>query len=209
MGLKSADGLRAFCAELADDQPSPGGGSASAAAGAMAASLLAMVCGITAKSKKHADKAEVIGRLRGDLLALQSKLLDNAKADAEAYDMVVSTARRRRESPGEEAEKAYESALRYAADVPMKTAEDCASVLEAGVEVAELGARGAWSDLATALLLGEDGLRGAVLNVRINLDLMRDTGYATEMSGRIDALTRLSHQRFSEAMAKLLPRHDE
>ncbi|MBN1676906.1 MAG: cyclodeaminase/cyclohydrolase family protein [Candidatus Thermoplasmatota archaeon] len=201
--------MRAFCAELAEDQPSPGGGSASAAAGAMAASLLAMVCGITAKSKKYADKAEIVGSLRGDLLALQSKLLDNAKSDSEAYDMVIAASRLRREKPGEEAEAAFEAALKHAADVPMRAAEACSAVLEAGLEVAELGARSAWSDTATALLLGEAGLRGAALNVRINLDSIHDRAYAGESRRKIDALVSISQKRFSEAMAKLLPTSSE
>jgi len=199
LGLKSAEALRAFCVELAEDLPSPGGGSAAAAAGAMAASLLAMVCGITAKSKKHADRAEVMRKLRTDLLALQGKLLENAQLDAEAYDTVVSESRRRKEAPGDESDRTFESALKRAAEVPSATAEACVEVLSLSVKVAELGSRSAHSDVGTALLLAEAGLGAAAMNVSINLDMIQDDGYRTAARKRIDGLLDLGRRRLSEA----------
>lgn len=201
--MNSADALRAFCAELAEDRPSPGGGTASAGAGAMAASLLAMVCGVTARNKKHADRADALLAMRTDLLALQDTLLENARLDAEAYDAVVLASRRRRESPGEEADSDFEAALKTAADVPMSTAKACSAVLEAGTRVAEMGARSAWSDIGTALLLAEAGFNGAAMNVRINLDIIRDGAYVKAGRDRIQELAGLSHRRFLEAMERL------
>lgn len=203
MGLKSAGALKEFCAELAEDLPSPGGGSAAAAAGAMAASLLAMVCGITAKSKKHADKADTMSGLRNELLTLQGRLLEHARLDAEAYDMVVTKSRRRREAPGSESDEEYDSALKGAAEVPLATAEACAEVLRIAITVAELGTRNAHSDVGTALLLAEAGLGGADMNVRINLDMIRDEGYRRTASKRIDELSILGRSTLSEARARL------
>ncbi len=203
MGLKSADALKAFCAELSEDRPSPGGGTASAGAGAMAASLLAMVCGVTARNKKHADRADALLGIRADLHALQEKLIENARLDAEAYDAVVLASRQRREDPGEKTESAFQTTLKTAADVPMSTAETCSSVLEAGIRVAEMGARSTWSDIGTALLLAEAGFNGAAMNVRINLDIISDGAYVKTGRDRIHELAGLSHRRFLEAMDRL------
>lgn len=201
--MRSADALGAFCAELADDKPSPGGGSAAAGAGAIAASLLAMVCGVTAKSKKHADRAETMLRMRDELMALQARLLENARLDAEAYDAVVAASRRRRELPGVEAETAFESSLRHAAEVPMRTAEACSAVLEIGIRVAELGSKSAWSDIGAALLLAEAGFNGAAMNVRINLDMIHDDEYVRTAGDRIQALAEVSSKRFLDATGRL------
>jgi formiminotetrahydrofolate cyclodeaminase len=171
----------------------------------MAASLLAMVCGVTAKSKKHADRESVMLELRRELLAVQERLLENARLDAEAYDRVVEASRRRRNDPGEEAERSYESALKHASDVPMATAEACAEVLETGIKVAELGTRSAWSDTGTALSLAEAAFDGAAMNVRTNLELIKDRVYAESAEGRLDRLTRASRSSLSEARDKLGP----
>jgi len=203
LGLKSAGALRTFCEELAEDTPSPGGGSAAAAAGAMAASLLAMVCGITAKSRKYAERAQTMVDLRSKLLRLQGRLLENARNDAEAYDDVLREARRRRESPGDEAQRGYESALKRAAEVPMRTAEACAEVLDLGRRVAELGSKSTYSDVGTALHLADAGLQGAVMNVRINLDLLGDEAYRTEAGRKAEDLSRLADVRKADAWARL------
>lgn len=197
------EGLRAFCEELAEDRPSPGGGSAAAGAGAIAAALLAMVCGITAKSKKHADRAEAMTALRHELMTFQEELIGSAKLDAEAYDMVVLASRRRRDYPGEDSDKAYDSAVKNACDVPLRTAEICVAVIRAGVRVAELGSSSTWSDTGSALMLAEAGFGGAAMNVKINIEEIRDEAYVEGARKKIDHLARDSVKWLSEARARL------
>ncbi len=203
MGLKSRSGLKAFCAELAEAEPSPGGGTAAAGAGAMAASLLAMVCGVTAKNRKYARSADELARLRKELIALQTRLIENARLDAEAYDAVVAASKRRRERPGANTDAVYESALKRATEVPMATAEACACVLEAGIDVAELGSRAAWSDVGTALVLADAGFEGAIMNVRINLDTAHGGSDARSAEARLERLTERRRKGLSEAMKRL------
>ena len=82
MGLKSADGLRDFCLELSEDKPSPGGGAASAAAGAMGASLFIMVCGLTRRKKAYQTYLQELQSLEEELMHLRNDLLMLSAQDA-------------------------------------------------------------------------------------------------------------------------------
>lgn len=178
MGLESYEQLKAFCQELSSDMPSPGGGTASAAAGAMAASLLMMVCGVTAKSKKHEASKPRLNELLSVLVKDRDELIHLAREDAVAYDSVVEAARGRKSNPGGASDKAYQLALRHAADVPMRTADVCIHVLERTVEVVQVGTKSASSDMGVAWELARAGFRGARMNVAINLEFLEDKKFA-------------------------------
>ena len=80
--------LEAYARKLSTADPTPGGGSASAAVGAYAAGLVCMVASLTAESPKHrdvADRAREIGeRARG----LMDALLRSVDDDVAAFDEV-------------------------------------------------------------------------------------------------------------------------
>jgi glutamate formiminotransferase/formiminotetrahydrofolate cyclodeaminase len=203
LGLKTVGELRAFCDELAEATPSPGGGSAAAASGAIGASLLAMVCGITANSKKHAHKKPQLDELRDVLLFIQNDLIENARLDAQAYDKVVEAARNRRENPDERTEALFDTAIRHAADVPLRTTELCAKVLELSVAVSGLGSRSAASDVGTAVRMAEAGFMGAAMNVYINLRSIKDAGHARALSEKVEKFAVSAEKSVSNAMASL------
>ncbi len=189
--MKGSDGLRAFCEDLASPEPAPGGGTASAAAGAMAASLLSMVCGITLKSKKHEANWPALEALKSRADELGSLLLKHADLDAMTYLEVVQRARAKREAPGDEkAAAAYEEAVHKAMDVPASTAEACVRVLSLAREVAAVGTKSASSDIEVARLLAAAGADGAVANVMINLPYCADASFAARARGRAEALAR-------------------
>jgi formiminotetrahydrofolate cyclodeaminase len=203
--LKNVEGLREFCSDLSSSSPSPGGGTASAAAGAMSASLLAMVCSITVKKKKHEEHWPELGMLTDSLLTLRDELVDLAQEDARAYDALVEAMKRKRSEEGsDEAEEALRAALGEAIEVPQKTATACARILEMARRIGEIGTKNAYSDVAVAIYLAEAGVTGALMNVLINLEgttdeekaevLRRDVQDQYERAGRAakEALERLS-----------------
>ena len=177
MGLESANQLRAFCFELSSDRPSPGGGTASAAAGAMAASLLIMVCGITSRSKKHESSRSQLEHLKQALETEREGLIKLAEEDAIAYDAVIAAIREeKRGMRGGSVD--LQAALMHAAEVPLETSAACQRILEHTAIVADIGIRSASSDVGVAVLLAEAGLGGAAKNVRINLREILDKAYA-------------------------------
>lgn len=189
--MKGMDGLKAFCDDLASDEPSPGGGTAAAAAGAMSASLLSMVCGITLKSRKHEQDWPRLAALKGQTDELASLLLMSAEADAASYQEVVRTARAKRGSPDDQkAAAAYDDAVKRAIEVPASTAEMCIRALELAREVASLGTKSASSDIEVAKLLAAAGVDGALANIMVNLPYCADQSYSARARERAAELRR-------------------
>jgi formiminotetrahydrofolate cyclodeaminase len=183
--------------------PSPGGGTASAAAGGMAASLLAMVCAITAKSKKHEAKIPELERLHASLVILRDDLIARAKEDADSYDRVVLASRARREIQNPKNIEDLQTALRHAASVPLETASACADVLEMSVRVADLGIASASSDVGVAVLLAETGFKGAAMNVNINLDGITDASFAKHAREKLKRDEKRSEDHARDALSRL------
>ena len=189
--LTSAKGLKAFCDEIASAEPSPGGGSAAAAAGAMAASLMAMVCGITLKSKKHEANWPKLAVLKEESDTLSSLLLRLAADDALAYDRVVDATRAKRNAPSDGVmATAYADAIRVAMEVPMSTAEACVKVLRLSEKVASVGTKSASSDIEVGRRLAGAGVDGAIANVLINLPYCEDAPFASTAKCKAEELER-------------------
>jgi len=156
---------------LASPDPTPGGGSAAALAGATAAALVAMVCRMPKTrtgdpgERARLDEALADARRTGDQLR---RLVDE---DSAAYDAVVAAYRLPKATDEEKAsrKRTVDAAVAVATDVPLRTAEMCWAVLAAAQVAAENGNPNAASDARTAAALAWAGLKGAAENVRINL----------------------------------------
>lgn len=201
--MKSVEGLREFCLDLSTDKPSPGGGAAAAAAGAMGASLLIMVCGLTRKKKAHEKDWPELARIEFELVGLRDGLLELSSKDAEAYDEVVRASRRSREVGDEDSKRALALAIREATDVPRTTGDKSLRVLEIGARLAEIGSRSASSDAGVGIHLAEVGVRGAALNVLINLKDSADPSYVRTVGEELIARSERAIRYMKEALAKL------
>ena len=185
---------------LASSDPAPGGGSASALGGAMAAALVSMVAELT-RDNERAQQLGAAARVR------LAELADLAQADADAYAAVVSA--RRMTKATEEERQARRDALRgamaAAAAAPLRIAEAAAAVLELAEELAPIGNPNAASDVGVAGALGVAALRGALLNVRINLPyLAPDEPLRATLPAevrRLDALATAREDRIAELVA--------
>ena len=156
---------------LGSSDPVPGGGSASALAAAMGAALVAMVAELTIGRAEYAEHEETIRHLRFDALERRAELVALAQEDATAYDAVVQARRMPKDTQGEKATRsqALGKAMVAAARAPLRAAVVAAEVLDLAERMAPIGNRNAVSDAGVAALLAAAGLRGALLNVRINL----------------------------------------
>lgn len=167
--------LDAFVERLSSRAPTPGGGSASALAGATGAALLHMVLELTAGRPDAPDDA-TLAELRGAVASWQSEMLKLVEVDATAYDSVVSARRLSRETGLERRARQVQidAATREATRVPLEIVRRAASVLELAERVVTIGNRNAISDVGVAALLAAAAARGAALNVRINLAALPD-----------------------------------
>ena len=194
----------ALIERLASHQPVPGGGSASALAAAMGAALVAMVAELTIGRPEAAEHEEAIRELRAAAQQRCAELLDLAERDATAYQAVVVARRLPKNSePEREARAAMlRSAMVEAARVPLMAATAAADVLDLAGRIAPIGNRNAVSDAGVAAQLAAAGLRGALLNVRINLPyLAADEPLRDSAPAQIAALESLAAERERAAMA--------
>lgn len=171
-------------AALASPDPTPGGGTAAAIAGAMGTSLLVMVAGL-AKSKNNLDEEKAaLATARSAIEPITARLMELADADTEAFNAVMGAYRMAKATDEDKAARtgAIQAALRGATEVPLHTLRACVAAAEHGRAVAGYGNQSAASDVGVALGLLKAAAEGAASNVRINLGGLKDETYtaATE-----------------------------
>jgi methenyltetrahydrofolate cyclohydrolase len=194
-----ADLLDAF----ASNEPVPGGGSASALAGALGTSLLLMVAGMT-KTKsgtpeETADLSEASARLR----PLRERLAALVDTDSDAYAAVAASFKLPKDTDAQKATRknAIQVATRHAAEVPLETMRACRDAVRHSVIVARNGNRNAASDIGVALELLMAALKGAGLNVEINLSGLSDTAYIERARWERTDLERTAAEEAARARA--------
>ena len=163
--------VRRLVERLATSDPVPGGGSAAALAGAMAAALVHMVVELTAGRPAAAGTEDALAKIGAAATNWQSELLNLAEVDANAYAAVVAARRLPRESERDRQARDVQiaAAVREATRAPLVTARVANEVLALTVLLAPIGNRNAVSDVGVAALLALTAVRGAALNVEINL----------------------------------------
>ncbi len=163
--------VRTFVEHLATSDPIPGGGSAAAVAGAMAAALVHMVVELTLGRPAAEGNEDALMLMRRAAVAWQSELINLAELDANAYGAVVRARKLPRDTDRQREARSIQVAasLRDATRIPVATARAASGVLELAERLAPIGNRNAVSDVGVAALLAVAGLKGAALNVQINL----------------------------------------
>ena len=171
-------------AALASPDPTPGGGTAAAIAGAMGTALLVMVTGLAKSRNNTEDEKAALAQARAALEPIGRALTDLADADTQSFNEVMAAYRRPKTTDDEKLARteAIQTALRGATDIPLQTLRACADALAQGRIVAEHGDASAASDAGVAIGLLAAAAEGAAANVRINLTGLKDEAYkgATE-----------------------------
>jgi len=160
-----------FLDQVAEGTPSPGGGSAAAHSGALAAALVAMVARLTVGKPKYAEVEAEAWQVITHAEELRKKLTDAIDLDAQAFDGILQARKLPKANEAQQqarAEAVYRATL-HAARVPLETAEACLSTLRLAARMAEIGNLNAISDAGAGAQLALAAFRSAALNVRINL----------------------------------------
>ncbi len=174
--------VRKYTERLASDQPTPGGGSAAALAGALAAASAAMVASFTVGREKFAAVEQDVQRILQILQDQRERLLELTDADAEAYSQVGAAygLPKDTEEDKQARREAIQQALKAAAEVPMGVAVACAQVIPVLEELARKGNQNLISDVGVAAQLALAALWCAELNVEVNLAFIKDADYIAQ-----------------------------
>ncbi|HEX2626886.1 MAG TPA: cyclodeaminase/cyclohydrolase family protein [Candidatus Limnocylindrales bacterium] len=175
---------------LASKEPVPGGGSASAVAASLAASLVAMVAALSQGRPKYADHAALHEMAIPAANRLAKELLDIADEDAAAYAACAFALKLPREAFADKEfrdRQVKETAL-VAAQVPLRCVEHCREVLVLAEALSGRSNGNASSDLRVAALLAEAAGHGAAENVLVNIPLIGETEWTRGAEARIKVL---------------------
>ena len=179
-------GIEPFIEQLAAPTATPGGGSAAAASGAMAAALATMVASMSRGKKAYAQYERELSEAISQLSRLREELKSSIDADAESYNSVMSAYKKARESAS--ANGLIDAALKRATSVPLNVAENCREVLRISESLPPITNPNMRSDLTTASALARAAIEGALANVEINLDSLKDADFATQVRTRAATL---------------------
>jgi formiminotetrahydrofolate cyclodeaminase len=193
--LSVADLLDAF----ASNAPVPGGGSASALAGAIGASLLIMVASLPKTRQGTAEARTALDAAAARLKPLRDELAALVDRDSDAYTSVMNAYRLPKSTDEEKTVRthAIETAMRNAIDAPLATMRVCQRVMGDVAVVAANGAPSAASDVLVAIELLKTAARGAALNVDTNLKDVKDADYVSRV--------RQERRDLEQAIEALLP----
>ena len=167
---------------LKSDAPAPGGGSVSALAGAQGAALVAMVCDLTTSKKKWEAEHEHAAAVKEEADALYADLKAAIDADTDAFNLIAAAFKMPKETDEEKAarKKAIADGTLEATKVPY-------GVMKMGAKGLDLADRlyghfntNCASDLGVAVLNFMACIKGAWLNVKINLPGVKDEAFAAE-----------------------------
>jgi formiminotetrahydrofolate cyclodeaminase len=111
--------------------------------------------------------------------------------DSEAYELVVSAYRMAKATDEEKAARAkgIQDALKAAIAAPLDVMRACSAAITLGPVLEAHGNPNASSDVQVGLELLRAGLRGARLNVEINLGSIKDEAYAAAVTSEIGRLS--------------------
>ena len=189
-GKMAVGGLRAgvepFIEQLAAPTATPGGGSAAAASGAMAAGLANMVAAMSRGKKAYVQHEKALSEAIARLGQLREELKAAIDADAESYNLVMKAYKSAKESSDGDA--AINAALKQATSIPLGVAERVTEVAQIAEKLKPITNPNMKSDLTTAIALAKAALAGALANVEINLESLKDEGFVTATRKRAAVL---------------------
>ncbi|MCE9637160.1 MAG: glutamate formimidoyltransferase [Planctomycetes bacterium] len=196
------DACAPFLAVLASDAPTPGGGSAAALAGAAGAALVTMVCNLTIGREKYAAADAELRVVRERASRLQEKLHAMIRRDAASYESYMLAMKLPKATPEEKAarKEAMGRAAVIAAETPLETMSLAAEVIDLSAVVVRKGNPNAASDGAVAALLGRAAVRGAHMNVRINLPTIQDEAVRASLASRADVIAKRTEDAERDAV---------
>lgn len=184
--------VKEFASTVASSSPAPGGGSCSSLASTIGCSLAAMLCELTVSKKSYDEnqadtKAEFQAAF--DLMQKNAKeLLALIDEDTAAFNKIMEAFKLPKETDEDKAARstAIQAATWSAIDVPLRMSDLSLDALSNMQVLLAHGNTNAISDLGVGILLLQAGLKGANMNVKINLGSVKDKEKAAQTLERIN-----------------------
>ena len=198
--VAAKEGNRGFLELVAGKSATPGGGSVSALAGALAGSLGSMVCHLTIGKKKYADVEKELTEILKKTETLRSELTFLIEKDAQAFDKVMTASKMPKATDFDKIQRNanLQEATIEATAVPLEVMEKAVSIMEHLPVIAAKGNVNSISDVGVANLMGLSATKGAFMNVKINLPGIDDENRRNEFIDKADTLLKKAETLFEK-----------
>jgi formiminotetrahydrofolate cyclodeaminase len=182
--------LHFFLDKLCSSSPEPGGGSASALTGSIAASLSGMLAALTVNKKGYEDVWPEMKEILDKATQLKDDMLDLLQKDTEAFDDAAKAFKLPKDTEEQKKKRseAIENGLVKASEVPLAIMEKSLEIARLAQRVLKKGNEMAVTDGAISALFAEAAAIGGMINVRINFSWMKNREYIEKTEKRLDVI---------------------
>jgi len=197
--------VKGFTDELSSNSPAPGGGSVAALVGSLGAALTSMVAALSHEKKGYLEKREMMENVGEKTQKIKDRLSFLIDEDTNAFNKVMAVNRISATTSAEiiEKEKLMLNANKYAAEIPLEVAETSFKIFEMAELMVTEGNPNSVSDVGVAGEAAFTAVRGACLNVLINLDgVESDQKFVNDMKKRVEKLLTESDKYHKNIFAK-------
>ena len=187
--------IRHFLDKLASKAPEPGGGSVAALTGSLGAGLVSMVASLTIGKEKYKDVQAQIEAIFTESEKVRSEMQDLIQKDTEVYGALSEVYKMPKNTDAEKAARAekMQEALKKACQVPFEIGLKSLEVAKLAERAADVGNVAAVSDAGVAVLLAQACAQSAALNVKINVNSIKDQAFNNSIWSRMqDALSQVA-----------------
>ena len=199
--------LLAFAEETASESPAPGGGSVAAYASTMGVALATMVANLSAHKRGWDERWAVFSKVAERGVQLQAQLAALVDADTAAFNQIMEAYGLPKATDNQQKvrHQAIQDATRHAIEIPLQVARLSMQAMEVASEMASIGNPNSITDAGVGAMAIRTGVKGAILNARVNLADLEDVDFAKRVRVECEELWSAS----DAAEAAVIARVDE
>ena len=199
--------LLAFAEETASESPAPGGGSVAAYASTMGVALATMVANLSAHKRGWDERWAAFSKVAERGVQLQAQLAALVDADTAAFNQIMEAYGLPKATDNQQKvrHQAIQDATRHAIEIPLQVARLSMQAMEVASEMASIGNPNSITDAGVGAMAIRTGVKGAILNARVNLADLEDVDFAKRVRVECEELWSAS----DAAEAAVIARVDE
>lgn len=169
-----------FADKTASESPAPGGGSISAYVGALGAALATMVANLSSHKPGWDDRWEEFSNFAEEGQKIKDELVQLLEEDTNAFNKVMDAFGLPKDTDEQKSirRQAIEEATRYATEIPYRTMKTANRAIPLCKKMAEIGNPNSISDAGVGAICCLTAIKGAYLNVLINVAGLKDKSWA-------------------------------
>ena len=197
--------LEKYLNDAASGNPTPGGGSVSALAGALGSTMANMSINMTVGREKFKEVEDLLQIKGKQFEQARTELLELVHKDMEAYQAVMDSYKLPKSNDEEKKRRtdALQVAMKGAMDVPLRLLRRSLAMLEDLAKIVDKVNPNLIGDIAVAAVLSQAALRGGKINVLANLLYIKDEGLNNTTRAELGQSVDRADALFNEIMGKV------